>query len=148
MATIKELLEMYFAATVAVSGQLDDVERQEDKHKGTLIPMPEIRVPNYAEEVIRPILRMLDEAMPEYRIQIPPCGECRPVCGAFHIRADRTCLGGLSLPTSKDHNLYFAPVKHKRFGKRQRIETFEQLQKLVRIELNKRGLLILPKHLP
>lgn len=146
MATIKRLLDNYFAATETVSDQLCEVERQEDE-KIRNIRMPDIHVPNYAEQVIRPIFQMLAEALPEYSIFVPAPKTCKLKDGIFQIRSNGTCLGGLSYPTEKDHNLYFLVTTHRKVGEPQEVQTFEQLLKMVRAELNKRGLLIPPKQL-
>jgi hypothetical protein len=146
MTAIKELLDNYFAATAKVSDQLSEIERQEDE-KVRNIQMPVIRVPNYAEQVIRPILQMLDDALPEYNILVPAPKECKLKDGIFQIRSKGTCLGGLSYPTNDDHKLYFSATTHRRTEEKQEVQTFEQLLKMIKNELNKRGLLILPKHL-
>ena len=143
--TIEELLSSYFQRDAKVSEQLDTIERAEaERHP---VPQLNITVPNYANEVIRPILKMVAEALPEYGFTVPPSKQCRPVNGLFQIRTDKICLGGLSYPTKDDHKLYFAPLFHRKAGERQEVKTLEQLVKLLRAELNKRGLLILPKHL-
>ena len=111
------------------------------------VPKLTISVPNYADEVIRPILKMVAVALPEYEITVPSSKQCKLVNGLFQIRTDKICLGGLSYPTKDDHKLYFAPLFHRKAGERQEVKTLEQLVKLLRAELNKRGLLILPKHL-
>lgn len=146
MTTIKQLLDTYFEATAKVSNQLSEVERQEDEKKG-LVPMPEINVPNYALDVIWPIYVMLDEALPEYNILVPAPKECKLKDGIFQIRSRNTCLGGLSYPTNDDHKLYFSVTTHRRTEEKQEVQTFEQLLKMIKNELNKRGSLILPKHL-
>lgn len=146
METIKQLLENYFEATEKVSEQLNEVERQEDEKKG-LVPMPEIRVPNYAAEVIHPIYKMLAEALPEYDILLPAPKACKLKDGIFQIRSKNICLGGLSYPTHDDHKLYFIITTHRKLGEKREVQTFGQLLDMVKAELNKRGLLILPKHL-
>lgn len=146
MATIKQFLEDYYAAIAKVDEQLSEVERQEDEKKG-LVPMPEIRVPSYAAEVIHPIFKMLSEALPEYDILVPAPQNCKLKDGIFQIRSKGTCLGGLSYPTHVDHTLYFRATTHRKLGEKQEVQTFEQLLEMVKAELNKRGLLILPKHL-
>lgn len=143
--TIEELLRDYFLRETKVSEQLGTVEQAEAEMRQ--VQIPEISVPNYAEEVIRPILAMLSQALPEYGIVVPPINQCMLINELYQIRTQRVCLGGLSYPTKKDHKLYFAPTFHRKAGKRQEVKTLEQLVGLVRIELNKRGLLILPKHL-
>lgn len=145
MVTIKDLLDNYFAAETLVSDQLGEVERQEDE-KVRNIQMPEIKVPNYAEEVIRPIFQMLADALPEYNIFVPAPKTCKLKDGIYQIRSNGTCLGGLSYPIHNDRRLYFSATTHRKVGEKQEVQTFEQLLELVRAELNKRGLLILPKH--
>lgn len=146
MKTIKELLDNYFAATKTVSDQLGEIERQEDE-KVPNIQMPEIKVPNYAEDVIRPIFQMLADALPEYDIFVPAPKECKLKDGIFQIRTKGTCLGGLSYPTKENTALCFSATTKRKVGEKQEVQTFEQLLKMIRAELNKRGLLILPKHL-
>lgn len=143
--TIEELLRNYFLREAKVSEQLGMVEQAEAEKRQ--VPMPEISVPNYAEEVIRPILTMISEALPEYDIVVPTANQCMLINELYQIRAKRVCLGGLSYPTKKDHKLYFASTFHRKAGKRQEVKTLEQLVEQVKIELNKRGLLILPDHL-
>lgn len=109
--------------------------------------MPEINVPNYALDVIRTIYVMPDEVLPEYNILVPAPKECKLKDGIFQIRSGNTCLGGLSYPTNDDHKLYFSATTHRRTEEKQEVQTFEQLLKMIKNELNKRGLLILPKHL-
>lgn len=146
MTTIKKLLDNYFVATAMVSEQLSEIERQEDE-KVRNIKMPHIRVPSYAIEVILPIYKMLDEALPEYNILVPNAKDCKLKDGIFQIRSKGTCLGGLTYPTDADHKLYFIATTHRKAGEKQEVQTFENLLQMVRAELNKRGLLILPKHL-
>jgi hypothetical protein len=143
--TIEELLNSYFQRDAKVSQQLDTIERAEADRQP--VPKLTISVPNYADEVIRPVLKMVAEALPEYEITVPSSKQCKLVNGLFQIRTDKICLGGLSYPTKDDHKLYFAPLFHRKAGERQEVKTLEQLVKLLRAELNKRGLLILPKHL-
>lgn len=143
--TIGELLNSYFQRAAKASGQLDIIERAEAERQ--LVPKLNITVPNYADEVIRPILKMVAEALPEYEISVPSSKQCKLVNGLFQIRTPKVCLGGLSYPTKDDHKLYFAPLFHRKAGERQEVKNLEQLVKMLREELNKRGLLILPKHL-
>lgn len=143
--TIEELLNSYFQRAAKASGQLDIIERAEAERQ--LVPKLNITVPNYADEVIRPILKMVAEALPEYEISVPSSKQCKLVNGLFQIRTPKVCLGGLSYPTTDDHKLYFAPLFHRKAGERQEVKNLEQLVKMLREELNKRGLLILPKHL-
>ena len=143
--TIEELLSSYFQRDAKVSEQLDTIERAEADMQP--VPRLPISVPNYADEVIRPILKMVAEALPEYASTVPSSKQCKLVNGLFQIRTDKACLGGLSYPTKDDHKLYFAPLFHRKAGERQEVNTLEQLVKMLRAELNKRGLLILPKHL-
>lgn len=143
--TIEELLNSYFSARAKASGQLDIIERAEAERQP--VPKLNITVPNYADEVIRPILKMVAEALPEYEISVPSSKQCKLVNGLFQIRTPKVCLGGLSYPTKDDHKLYFAPLFHRKAGERQEVKNLEQLVKMLREELNKRGLLILPKHL-
>lgn len=143
--TIEELLNSYFQRNAKVSEQLDTIERAEADRQP--VPKLTISVPNYADEVIWPILKMVAEALPEYAITVPVSKQCKLVNGLFQIRTDKVCLGGLSYPTKDDHKLYFVPLFHRKAGERQEVKTLEQLVKLLRAELNKRGLLILPKHL-
>lgn len=143
--TIGELLNSYFQRAAKASGQLDIIERAEAERQ--LVPKLNITVPNYADEVIRPILKMVAEALPEYEISVPSSKQCKLVNGLFQIRTPKVCLGGLSYPTKDDHKLYFAPLFHRKAGEKQEVKTLEQLVGMLRAELNKRGLLILPKHL-
>lgn len=143
--TIEELLNSYFQRAAKASGQLDIIERAEAERQP--VPKLNITVPNYADEVIRPILKMVAEALPEYEISVPSSKQCKLVNGLFQIRIPKVCLGGLSYPTKDDHKLYFAPLFHRKAGERQEVKNLEQLVKMLREELNKRGLLILPKHL-
>ena len=143
--TIEELLNSYFQRAAKASGQLDIIERAEAERQ--LVPKLNITVPNYADEVIRPILKMVAEALPEYEISVPSSKQCKLVNGLFQIRTPKVCLGGLSYPTKDDYKLYFAPLFHRKAGERQEVKNLEQLVKMLREELNKRGLLILPKHL-
>ena len=143
--TIEELLNSYFQRAAKASGQLNIIERAEAERQ--LVPKLNITVPNYADEVIRPILKMVAEALPEYEISVPSSKQCKLVNGLFQIRTPKVCLGGLSYPTKDDHKLYFAPLFHRKAGERQEVKNLEQLVKMLREELNKRGLLILPKHL-
>lgn len=143
--TIGELLNSYFQRAAKASGQLDIIERAEAERQS--VPKLNITVPNYADEVIRPILKMVAEALPEYEISVPSSKQCKLVNGLFQIRTPKVCLGGLSYPTKDDHKLYFAPLFHRKAGERQEVKNLEQLVKMLREELNKRGLLILPKHL-
>ena len=143
--TIEELLNSYFQRAAKASGQLDIIERAEAERQ--LVPKLNITVPNYADEVIRPILKMVAEALPEYEISVPSSKQCKLVNGLFQIRTPKVCLGGLSYPTKDDHKLYFAPLFHRKAGERQEVKNLEQLVKMLREELNKRGLLIHPKHL-
>lgn len=142
--TIEELLNSYFQRAAKASGQLDIIERAEAERQP--VPKLNITVPNYADEVIRPILKMVAEALPEYEISVPSSKQCKLVNGLFQIRTPKG-LGGLSYPTKDDHKLYFAPLFHRKAGERQEVKNLEQLVKMLREELNKRGLLILPKHL-
>lgn len=146
MTTIKQLLDNYFAATAMVSEQLSEVERQEDE-KIRNIQMPHIRVPSYATEVILPIYKMLDEALSEYNMLVPNAKDCKLKNGIFQIRSKGTCLGGLIYPTDDDHKLYFIVTTHRKAVEKKEVQTFDDLLKIVKVELNKRGLLILPKHL-
>lgn len=143
--TIEELLNSYFQRAAKASGQLDIIERAEAERQP--VPKLNITVPNYADEVIRPILKMVAEALPEYEISVPSSKQCKLVNGLFQIHTPKVCLGGLSYPTKDDHKLYFAPLFHRKAGERQEVKNLEQLVKMLREELNKRGLLILPKHL-
>ena len=143
--TIEELLNSYFQRAAKASGQLDIIERAEAERQP--VPKLNITVPNYADEVIRPILKMVAEAFPEHEISVPSSKQCKLVNGLFQIRTPKVCLGGLSYPTKDDHKLYFAPLFHRKAGERQEVKNLEQLVKMLREELNKRGLLILPKHL-
>ena len=143
--TIEELLNSYFQRAAKASGQLDIIERAEAERQP--VPKLNITVPNYADEVIRPILKMVAEALPEYEISVPSSKQCKLVNGLFQLRSPKVCLGGLSYPTKDDHKLYFAPLFHRKAGERQEVKNLEQLVKMLREELNKRGLLILPKHL-
>ena len=143
--TIEELLNSYFQRAAKASGQLDIIERAEAERQP--VPKLNITVPNYADEVIRPILKMVAEALPEYEISVPSSKQSKQVNGLFQIRTPKVCLGGLSYPTKDDHKLYFAPLFHRKAGERQEVKNLEQLVKMLREELNKRGLLILPKHL-
>ncbi len=143
--TIGELLNSYFQRAAKASGQLDIIERAEAERQP--VPKLNITVPNYADEVIRPILKMVAETLPEYEISVPSSKQCKLVNGLFQIRTPKVCLGGLSYPTKDDHKLYFAPLFHRKAGERQEVKNLEQLVKMLREELNKRGLLILPKHL-
>lgn len=143
--TIEELLHSYFQRETQASEQLDTIERAEAERQP--VPRLNITVPNYADEVIRPILKMVAEALPEYGFTVPPSQKCRPVNGLYQIRTQKTCLGGLSYPTKNDHKLYFTPLFHRKAGEKQEVKTLEQLVGMLRTELNKRGLLILPKHL-
>ncbi len=143
--TIEELLSSYFQRDAKVSEQLDTIERAEAERQP--VPQLNITVPNYANEVIRPILKMVAEALPEYGFTVPPSKQCRPVNELYQIRIPKACIGGLSYPTKNDHKLYFAPLFHRKAGERQEVKTLEQLVGMLRAELNKRGLLILPKHL-
>lgn len=143
--TIGELLNSYFQRAAKASGQLDIIERAEAERQS--VPKLNITVPNYADEVIRPILKMVAEALPEYEISVPSSKQCKLVNGLFQIRTPKVCLGGLSYPTKDDHKLYFAPLFHRKAGEKQEVKTLEQLVGMLRAELNKRGLLILPKHL-
>lgn len=95
----------------------------------------------------RPILKMVAEALPEYEISVPSSKQCKLVNGHVPDTYPKVCLGGLSYPTKDDHKLYFAPLFHRKAGERQEVKNLEQLVKMLREELNKRGLLILPKHL-
>ena len=143
--TIEELLNSYFQRAAKASGQLDIIERAEAERQP--VPKLNITVPNYADEVIRPILKMVAEALPEYETSVPSSKQCKLVNGLFQIRTPKVCLGGRSYPTKDDHKLYFAPLFHRKAGERQEVKNLEQLVKMLREELNKRGLLILPKHL-
>ena len=143
--TIEELLNSYFQRAAKASGQLDIIERAEAERQP--VPKLNITVPNYADEVIRPILKMVAEALPEYEISVPSSKQCKLVNGLFQIRTPKVCLGGLSYPTKDDHKLYFAPLFHRKAGERQEVKNLEQLVKMLREELNKWGLLVLPKHL-
>ena len=143
--TIEELLNSYFQRAAKASGQLDIIERAEAERQP--VPKLNITVPNYADEVIRPILKMVAEALPEYEISVPSSKQCKLVNGLFQIRTPKVCLGGLSYPTKDDHKLYFAPLFHRTAGERPEVKTLEQVVTMLREELNKRGLLILPKHL-
>ena len=143
--TIEELLNSYFQRAAKASGQLDIIERAEAERQP--VPKLNITVPNYADEVIRPILKMVADALPEYEISVTSSKQCKLVNGLFQIRTPKVCLGGLSYPTKDDHKLYFAPLFHRKAGERQEVKNLEQLVKMLREELNKRGLLILPKHL-
>lgn len=143
--TIDELLHSYFQREAKTSEQLGIIERAEAEREP--VPRLNITVPNYADEVICPILKMVAEALPEYGFTVPPSKQCRPVNGLYQIRTPKVCLGGLSYPTKNDHKLYFAPLFHRKAGERQEVKTLEQLAGMLRAELNKRGLLILPKHL-
>lgn len=143
--TIEELLHSYFQRETKVSEQLDTIERAEAERKP--VPRLNITVPNYADGVIRPILKMVTEALPEYGFTVPPSKQCRPVNGLYQIRTQKACLGGLSYPTKNDHKLYFTPLFHRKAGEKQEVKTLEQLVGMLRTELNKRGQLILPKHL-
>ena len=143
--TIEELLNSYFQRAAKAAGQLDIIERAEAERQP--VPKLNITVPNYADEVIRPILKMVAEALPEYEISVPSSKQCKLVNGLFQIRTPKVCLGGLSYPTKDDHKLYFAPLFHRKAGERQEVKNLKQLVKMLREELNKRGLLILPKHL-
>ena len=67
--TIEELLNSYFQRAAKASGQLDIIERAEAERQP--VPKLNITVPNYADEVIRPILKMVAEALPEYEISVP-----------------------------------------------------------------------------
>ena len=143
--TIEELLRNYFRREAKVSEQLGIIERAEaDKAP---VPSMKIAVPNYADEVIRPVLKMVAEALPEYGIIVPSSKQCKQINSLYQIRTDKVCLGGLSYPTKSDHKLYFAPLFHRKAGERQEVKTLEQLVNMLRAELNKRGLLILPEHL-
>ena len=51
--TIEELLNSYFQRAAKASGQLDIIERAEAERQP--VPKLNITVPNYADEVIRPI---------------------------------------------------------------------------------------------
>lgn len=143
--TIEELLHSYFQRRTEVSRQLDIIERAEAGRQP--VPRLNITVPNYADEVIRPILKMVAEALPEYGFMVPPSKECGLISGLYQIRTPKVCLGGLSYPTRNNHKLFFAPLFHRKAGKKQEVENLEQLVKMLRAELNKRGLLILPEHL-
>lgn len=143
--TIEELLHSYFQRDAKVSEQLDTIERAEAERQP--VPRLNITVPNYADEVIRPILKMVVEALPEYGFTVPPSQQYRPVNGLYQIRTQKVCLGGLSYPTKNEHKLYFASLFHRKAGAKQEVKTMEQLIGMLRAELNKRGLLILPKHL-
>ena len=101
--TIEELLNSYFQRDAKVSEQLDTIERAE----ADMQPAPKltISVPNYADEVIRPILKMVAEALPEYAITVPSSKQCKLVNGLFQIRTEKFCLGGLSYPTKDSHKL-------------------------------------------
>lgn len=68
--TIEELLNSYFQRAAKASGQLDIIERAEAERQP--VPKLNITVPNYADEVIRPILKMVAEALPEYEISVRP----------------------------------------------------------------------------
>lgn len=143
--TIEQLLHAYFEREAKVSEQLGTIERAEAERMP--VPRLNITVPNYVDEVIRPILRMVAEALPEYGFTVPPSKRCTLVNGLYQIRTPKVCLGGLSYPTKHDHKLYFAPLFHRKAGERQEVKTLEQLVAMLRAELNKRGLLILPEHL-
>lgn len=143
--TIEELLHNYFEREAKVSEQLGIIERAEAERQP--VPRQNITVPNYADDVIRPIMKMVADTLPEYGFTVPPSKQCRPVNGLYQIRTAKVCLGGLSYPTKNDHKLYFAPLFHRKAGERQEVKTLEQLAGMLRAELNKRGLLILPKHL-
>ena len=125
--TIEELLNSYFQRDAKVSEQLDTIERAE----ADMQPVPKltISVPNYADEVIRPILKMVAVALPEYEITVPSSKQCKLVNGLFQIRTDKICLGGLSYPTKDDHKLYFAPLFHRKAGERQEVKTLERVSK-------------------
>ena len=118
--TIEELLNSYFQRAAKASGQLDIIERAEAERQP--VPKLNITVPNYADEVIRPILKMVAEALPEYEISVPSSKQCKLVNGLFQIRTPKVCLGGLSYPTKDDHKLYFAPLFHRKAGERQEVK--------------------------
>ena len=143
--TIEQLLRAYFEREAKVSEQLGTIERAEAERMP--VPRLNITVPNYVDEVIRPILRMVAEALPEYGFTVPSSNRCTLVNGLYQIRTPKVCLGGLSYPTKHDYKLYFAPLFHRRAGEKQEVKTLEQLVKMIRAELNKRGMLILPEHL-
>lgn len=82
--TIEELLNSYFQRAAKASGQLDIIERAEAERQP--VPKLNITVPNYADEVIRPILKMVAEALPEYEISVPSSKQCKLVNGLFQIR--------------------------------------------------------------
>lgn len=68
--TIEELLNSYFQRDAKVSEQLDTIERAE----ADMQPVPKltISVPNYADEVIRPILKWWPWHFPNTK------SRCRP----------------------------------------------------------------------
>ena len=113
--TIEELLNSYFQRDAKVSEQLDTIERAE----ADMQPVPKltISVPNYADEVIRPILKMVAEALPEYEITVPSSKQCKLVNGLFQIRTDKICLGGLSYMQMTVVSSAFKAYKHtSRYG--------------------------------
>lgn len=143
--TIEQLLHAYFEREAKASEQLSIIERAEADRMP--VPRLNITVPNYVDEVIRPILRMVAEALPEYGFTVPSSKQCKLISGLYQIRTPIVCLGGLSYPTKNNRKLYFAPLFHRKAGEKQEVKTLEQLVEMLRAELNKRGLLLLPEHL-
>lgn len=147
MTEIKTLTDKYAARAQKVRAQMETMDKL-DKEQGRDAEYPQVIVPDYAKEVIRPVIKLLQGALPEYPIQTPSGRKSLPIKDYYRLTVGVACIGGFSCPTWDDCNLYFTPMfKQKPQGKQQKIDTLEQLVEIVKVELNKRGLLILPEHL-
>lgn len=146
MTTIPTLLDKYQRRAEKVAAQMTEIERKEAEiERRSPVSIPRIAVPDYIREVIHPILTMLAEALPEYPVHVPPVGSYCLEEGYYKIRVGLATLGGLSRPVGKDYRLYFTTLFKKRELEKIEIRTMEELIEQVKIELNKRGLLILPR---
>ncbi len=90
---------------------------------------------------------MVVEELHESGFTVPPSKQCRLANGLYQIRTQKTLSRRLSYPSKNNHKLYFAPLFYRKAGNKQEVKTLRQLVSLLRADLNKRGLLILPKHL-
>lgn len=130
---IQELTLSYQARTKAHFKLVEEIAKGKYKNKP-----PEPVPPNYINEVIIPIHRLLAEKFPKGCIKIPDENYAFRE-GYFQVKMNDTVIGGLSYPIANKAKIYFTPLFHKQVvGKRQEITSIIQFHQIISNLLDKR----------
>lgn len=90
--------------------------------------------PNYLEEVIIPVYKLLTAYMRTKRktVKIPNPKTYKPIKEYYRIKIGLTTVGGFSVPDGEDFCIYFTPLKSALpIGERVKVENAEQLGELI-----------------